>query len=459
MSQNLEDYEVLSILGSDIGSSYYKVKNKEDSIIYVWKAISIEKQTEEERQELESKIQKNVCDSNFLQIYDCINYDNKVLYLVTEYCEHGNLYNFIQKCVENHEYIEEDFLKAIVYELALMVKTCNIKTSLSVKNVFLDGNYNLKIMNVLQDNGENQVYEICAILYQLAALRRSNFGDADKLSLNLEMPIFYSEPFKNMVQDFITKHLDCSMETIIHHPLLCVINLKEKQQFKNKVIKCKSEVELKMENEDNQKLETRLRNIHKKESHLKGLEEKLNMREREITKKERKVALMERMVKEKMRRADLYFKSAQNSKSSNKALNKPASYEKFDTSFSADCGDSSILPTSAKMFSPGKKTLTRSYSEKKIKFRGHSPLKDIHYNYNRHHKAASTSDIITKDKVKEKSLNKRFSKIFSREKPAENKENNIIVRPISWTEENKKQAFELLKTLDNKNANVKHTFM
>lgn len=50
MTGQIEDYEVLQVIGTGSFGSCYKVRNKLSGRIYVWKAIDYGKMTEEKKQ-------------------------------------------------------------------------------------------------------------------------------------------------------------------------------------------------------------------------------------------------------------------------------------------------------------------------------------------------------------------------------------------------------------------------
>jgi NIMA (never in mitosis gene a)-related kinase len=50
MSGNIEDYEVLNVIGTGTFGTCYKVQNKSSGHVYVWKAISYGGMSEEKKQ-------------------------------------------------------------------------------------------------------------------------------------------------------------------------------------------------------------------------------------------------------------------------------------------------------------------------------------------------------------------------------------------------------------------------
>lgn len=96
---------------------------------------------------------------------------------------------------------------------------------------------------------------------------------------------------------------------------------------------------------------TKLEALRQKEANLRMKEEGLCYKERQLLKKEKQLSLMERSVKEKMSRAEVYLRQCKSTLTSVSVKSTRLSTldEDFDTSYSADPGDTSVLPTSAKL--------------------------------------------------------------------------------------------------------------
>lgn len=114
----------------------------------------------------------------------------------------------------------------------------------------------------------------------------------------------------------------------------------------------------------------RLEALRQKEAHLRKKEEDLLKKERILSRKEKQLSLMERITKEKMSRAEVYLHQCRETRTSTSVLSKPVKVypilKDLDTSFSADPGDTSILPTSAKI-DPNAFPFVRSASERRPK--------------------------------------------------------------------------------------------
>lgn len=458
----MEDYEVLTILGSDVHSSNYKVRNKKTLEIYAWRAISIDSLNEEENNVLLAYIEerKHQIHPNLLKIYDYIVYERSVIYLVTEYCENESLYKLIKKCLLKSEYLDEDFILHLIHKLATTVKFFNIKHKLNIKNVFVDQNYTVKLLNFNYNEEESLVLnDIGRIMFFLLTLQ-TNFNE----TTFGEVPNYYSKHFEDILSH-IKESQNANMDVILCHPLILLrvaqpIDTIFVKHFHTQSEKLIATLESKTHSETETYLQLHIQNIHKRELKLKMNEEKLKQKEFDLHKREKKIALAERLIKEKMTRAELYLRKSKDCKIKTKPT-----YEKLDTSFSADCGDSVIITTSKKIDDIIPPKFHRTFSERRIKFKGHSPLKEINYNYNnirRLHNKDTKEYLTSTDKISETNSEKSngekqkkilFASVFRKGKTNEKTKSvedlSAGFRPISWTEESKKHAFELLRLMNN----------
>lgn len=514
----MQNYEVLSILGADLNSTCYKVKHKMTSEIYVWKAVSYENFTESEKHSLISRIEKRkkTDHPNLLCIYDYIlNEETKIMYLVCEFCANGNLSSIIQRCLIENEYLIEDFLWRTLYQIACALKITKVAfNKLSLNNIFLDSNYNVKLFNnellSTQKTDDRNfgfvMYELCTL--QPHRLNNAPFNESVKDVVS-HIPKYYSKELKEIIKFTFNMNSErnAMIDAVLCHPtiLLKSVGVQKNNIYVRNAVAVKNEEKddkMVMENITNNEIEalyhTRLEHIKNRETALKIREEKLTGKAHELHKREKKIALMERVVKDKMLHAEVYLKRCREVKStSSSSSNSKISYENIDTSFSADCGDSSInIPTSNKINShfikkpPG---FTRTMSDRRIvRFKGHSPLKNVCNKNNsfkdcKQQKNISTinetiSGTSSEECLQKKSKSRKKLDLFSL-LPARNRkplvdlnvQDNIIheeteydasdrqcdYRPVSWTEESKQQAFDLLRLMNQNEeiGTIKHTYL
>lgn len=100
---------------------------------------------------------------------------------------------------------------------------------------------------------------------------------------------------------------------------------------------------------------TRLQSLREKEAALRHRELELDEREHSLNRREHRLALMERAVRDKMVLAEVYLKRSRENRCGPPSVPRPPpqlkhqAWNEIDESFSADAGDTSIMPTSALM--------------------------------------------------------------------------------------------------------------
>ncbi|XP_018320928.1 probable serine/threonine-protein kinase nek2 [Agrilus planipennis] len=531
LSNHLEDYEVLSILGEDTSSSCYKVKSKVTNDVYIWRAISCEDMSKEEIKSLLNKIThyQESEKSYSLNLKGHIHQkDPNIIYLITEYCSRGSLMDIIKYCQKNTKRICENFMWKLLYQLSCILKTISVEdvNKIHCGNTFVDSDDKIKIFTFeVKETQFNELLEPKVVLGHLVLSLCTLETDVKKQNCE-NMCNKILDNFSNELIEIISFILrkqtrsDEVVNAILCHPTVLLKSSKppinknfyediyqSKEKYDSKTIETKHNENVISERENfyNEKIRLQIENIKNRETYLKNQEQKLMEKEFELKRREKKVALLEKLSAEKYSRAELYLKTAKENRTS-KVTVKDENVEihnATDASFSADCGDTSILPTSSKFdLNKFKKppAFTRTFSERHVRFKGHSPLKEKEYNRKgilrnsfmreSKHETNSSSEVVSwctlssesnsekslkfEGKEKKKSLFPSLTskrKSFLKEKlPRSNSEefketggdfSKTEVRPISWTEDSKKQAFELLKIMnsvkDKENIPIRHT--
>lgn len=498
MNANLDKYDIIGRLSND--SAYYKIKNKATSEISVWKAIKCENVSEEQLTSMLQMIDERKCfkHPNIVQFYNHIFCeDTNTLYIVSDYCKFGNLKDVIQKCLQDHKVLDETFIWHCLYDIACVLKLSPYKGSLNIENVFLDANYTVKlylfdvdeiVSGKYTDSGRD-VAELGKLLYQLCGL---HLRCSSLLNINnTDMCTIYSKELKNLITLMYT-NTDISLDSLLCHPtvLLKLTCLKNKDIFLKMPLNT-------ITSKDTESYQVRVKNLKAREASVKVREEQLEQKEHSLQKREKKVALMERMAKEKFVRAELYLKQVRDTKASSsrgKSIGncKSKNLHLEDSSLYSVADDTLIQPSAAKLdikCIPKPSNFSRTMSERKIRFKGHSPLKDLR-NINRTlvdnrgskplpfeiYKKNCNSDFDNTDTMQTKRISmglfKKSKKLFAREEnlvkdsTAKDKTlNTKECRPLSWTEESKKNAFNLLRVMNsldyekNSDIQIKHTYL
>ena len=141
----LKDYTIIETLGLGAFGTVYKVLKKSTNKIYVLKQIPLKdlSQRQTKNAKLESKILSLVKSPYIVRYYDSFE-ENKILNIVMEYCDGGDLNEFILKNKQTHILLNENviwniFLKILI-GLAELHKSNIIHRDLKPHNIFLTKN-------------------------------------------------------------------------------------------------------------------------------------------------------------------------------------------------------------------------------------------------------------------------------------------------------------------------------
>lgn len=137
-------YHKYEKIGEGAYSNVYKGYHQNLSKIFAIKEINIsihQKNIERFREEV--KLMKNLNHNNIVKLYDTIENED-YMYLILEYCEHGDLKKFLNKRPLKEKKVKK-FMRQIVSGLKYL-NDCNIyHRDLKPQNILVDKEYNLKI--------------------------------------------------------------------------------------------------------------------------------------------------------------------------------------------------------------------------------------------------------------------------------------------------------------------------
>lgn len=442
----IDDYDVLSNLGSD--SCFYKVKNKATAEICVWRAINIESLTDHQLKVLLKAIndEKQFKHQNTVQVYSHIIDDaKKTLYIIMKHYTYGNLKNIIELCKKRNESLSEGFLWRLLYNIVCVLKLKNCHGLINLENIFVDVDYNAKVyyLDITTSSTSKCLLSVGTVLYQLCTLQLQ----PQKIKSPLQIPSHYSENLLNIITLLLKDSKKLNFDHILCHPTVLLNSTNHDEIF------------MKIRSADTSECHcnfTKLENLKNREIALKYLEKKLTEKELILNKRERMLTIMENEIKEKMCQAELHLEKAKQTRHLNSGTHKKLNYDNLDSTLSAaECDETIVLPTSAKInldnIKPHK--FARSLSERRIRFKGHSPLKNT-CNINTECKSRTSQvtecigSVKTRKKCAISKLIKRKSKLFEAEVDKENDQMQPSCRPISWSEEAKRQAFDMLRVMN-----------
>ncbi|KAK9687737.1 hypothetical protein QE152_g36045 [Popillia japonica] len=451
---SFDDYEMLKILGRNLSSACYKVKEKKSSELKVFRVIP-HTEINGSRETLLGRVSERIgyTEENFLRFEDYI-LDSKsgslflvTLFLVTEYCKYGSLYDIVKKCNTKGIHLKEDFIWYVCKEVQYK------------RNTLERGFYMLSSLNL-----------------------KPQTDRVDILSV-------YSDSLRDMIMFLLDTDLKDSLDIVLWHPMVFPRrNQKFESGIFNKVIENQCSNRKSIEDID---FQSKLENFKNREVALQIRESKLIEIEHDLVKRQNKIALLEKAAKEKLLQADLRLKRINNKKHKEK---QQIQCEKLDNSSSVDYCDSVIITTSSKLNHDciSKSKFARSVSERRIKFKGHSPLKavqisqskpkiecennrnKVEFEKNRMrtncNKPDSNCEKIRQTSKKRLSFLDRFTR-KNTDKTIETRHSNSLkdlttdkispdlFKPIIWTEENKRQAFSLLRIMNSEPSSVDEDYL
>jgi len=100
MPTTLDDYEVISTIGSGSYGTCKKIRRKKDGKLLVWKEMDYGTMSETEKQMLVSEVNllRELKHHNIVRYYDrIIDRSHSTLYIIMEFCEGGDLATLISK--------------------------------------------------------------------------------------------------------------------------------------------------------------------------------------------------------------------------------------------------------------------------------------------------------------------------------------------------------------------------
>ncbi|XP_024220087.2 serine/threonine-protein kinase Nek2 [Halyomorpha halys] len=416
MSQKLDDFDVISVVGTGSFGTCYKIRHKFSKEFYVWKAIDYGKLSEEKKKLLVSEVNllSQLHHPNIVEYFDrIIRKETSTLYIIMEWCQGGDLSALIKTCRIENKKFDESFIWKALYQISKALQVCHTKLpqmtllhrDIKPANIFIDskGNFKLGDFGLAQSEDDcntsdnivgtpyymspeiirgrkydrkSDIWALGCLIYELCSLIPPFRGvTLQELVLNIKagryppIPEFYSEHLHTIVTFMLTvkREFRPTVEMIIHHPLVVVhvtpelhtankpSQMKYKERSEEKIQELKdlskgiSNISLSQRNPEDisealfkERWINRLENLRERESKLREREELLSLKEESLNNKEKYLSLLEKRTKERMTQAQLYL---------NRKKGKLSNSIEDMSDISADPGDTSILPTSAK-FNP-----------------------------------------------------------------------------------------------------------
>ena len=146
----IKDYIIKETLGKGTYGIVYKVQKKDTNDIYVIKQISLHGLTNKEKDEVnqEADILSKI-DSDFVVKYYASFKEKDNINIVMEYCDGGDLNDFINEKKQIGKFLEEDLIWQIFIKITIGLSDIHkmkiLHRDLKTLNIFLKKNMEIKI--------------------------------------------------------------------------------------------------------------------------------------------------------------------------------------------------------------------------------------------------------------------------------------------------------------------------
>ncbi|XP_055845575.1 uncharacterized protein LOC129911726 [Episyrphus balteatus] len=268
--KTLQDYEVISVIGSGAFGTCFKVRDKDSGEIYAWKGMDYDELSETKKESLISEINvlRQLKHPNIVQYHHhIVNHETKSIFIVMECCEGGDLSQLIDKCRKEKLRFEEKYIWRILFQICKALQVCHNKIKegtilhrdIKPANIFLDTEGNAKLgdfglARVLRRNEsfaetfvgtpyymspeivkgskydrKSDVWAVGCLIYEMCSLRPPFKGRKfEQLSKNISggkyncIPSCYSSDMQEIISFMLEVENDSSpsIDIITRHPVL-----------------------------------------------------------------------------------------------------------------------------------------------------------------------------------------------------------------------------------------------
>ncbi|XP_033735356.1 serine/threonine-protein kinase Nek2-like isoform X1 [Pecten maximus] len=350
MPSTLDDFAVISTIGSGSYGTCRKIRRKKDGKVLAWKEMDYGSMTESEKQMLVSEVNllRELRHSNIVRYYDrIIDRSNTTIYIIMEYCNRGDLATLITRCRRDEVYMDEEFVWKILVQITMALQECHrrkngkavLHRDLKPANIFLDSDDNVKLgdfglarvlhhetsfaktyvgtpyymspelVNNMSYNEKSDIWSMGCILYELCALRPP-FTASNQHELNkkirvgdfVRIPNKYSDGLNSVIAKIIRVevHQRPTIDEVLNDPL---------------VMRKQSSLGLDRNQHEEGRRDSRprlsspeSRSQKEWEEDLRIKERKLDSRERDLDDRENRISLKEKLLEEKMKRAEMLIR-------------------------------------------------------------------------------------------------------------------------------------------------------
>ena len=339
MPVSLNDFEVISRLGSGSYGVCQKVLRKKDGRMFAWKEMDFGGMSQTEKSQLVSEVNllRELRHEHIVRYYDrIIDRSTHTLYIIMEYCEGGDLERFIAKHKKEGKVITEAFVWKVCVQITSALKECHsrekngksvLHRDLKPANVFLDSNKNVKLgdfglarylnhetsfaktvvgtpyymspeqMNYMSYNEKSDIWSLGCLMYELCALRPPFTATSSReLQTKICLGRFFRIPqrYSNELNIFISclLRIDESKRPTINdlmlHPKIVTL-MKVENDTENESESGKDSCESRLSALDHKEAM-----LKEKERSLKEFERRLKHKDKELATREAAVVLLEK---------------------------------------------------------------------------------------------------------------------------------------------------------------------
>merc|ERR550514_1678038 len=156
MAQSTPDaYELMEEIGAGSFASVHRIRRKADGRILVWKEIRYGNMNDREKQQLvaEVNILRELRHPNIVRYYDrVIDKQRRKIFVVMEYCEHGDLGSVVKANRKHNDAMPEDTVWKIFTQIVQALHECHTRLAgkilhrdLKPSNVLIDAQHQVKL--------------------------------------------------------------------------------------------------------------------------------------------------------------------------------------------------------------------------------------------------------------------------------------------------------------------------
>lgn len=155
----MDGYEHVKVIGKGSFGLVSQIRRKSDGKILVWKEVNYGQMSEKEKQLIvtEVNILRELRHPYIVKYLDrVIDKSNTKIYIVQEFCDNGDLGQFIKQKKRRGEHIDEKFIWKVFTNIFLALKECHqrregnvlkpiLHRDIKPQNVFLDSQVRLSM--------------------------------------------------------------------------------------------------------------------------------------------------------------------------------------------------------------------------------------------------------------------------------------------------------------------------